>query len=65
MWLEIIYPSILLKSVSKRSTVVSLKKPQTYVSDTGNPYHEACLGVGDSFVISNVRRGIVCEQDIN
>ena len=32
-----------LKSVSKWSTAVSLKKQPKYVSDTGNPYHVACL----------------------
>ena len=41
MWVKIISPEIYLKSVSNRSTAVSLKNPPKSVSDTGNPYHVA------------------------
>ena len=52
MWLKIMSPYILLKSVSKWSTAVSLKKTPKSVSDTGNLYHVACLKMHHSTVNS-------------
>ena len=52
-----------VKILSKWSTAVSLKKPPKSVSDTGNPYHVACLQydwttpfIGGVFALINSHR---------